>query len=158
MNSPIAQRKQPPPLSPVSAKQTDLNSSFKEDPCKENNTPEKTKSKKKSTSNADGKPKPVVRDLVLSQLYKVISKHHGLAYGTPNSPIYGENNRSSMTRAFQAMDLGEVLDGGATKTVFCDVGSGTGAPSLHAACEYPNLLSYGFELMGYVYSFIPLLC
>ncbi|KAH9255987.1 hypothetical protein BASA81_005763 [Batrachochytrium salamandrivorans] len=80
---------------------------------------------------------------VLSQVYKIITKHHGLAYGTPNSPIYGENNKSSMTRAFKAMGLGE--DEG---VVFCDVGSGTGAPSLHAACEYPGILSYGFELMG----------
>lgn len=87
---------------------------------------------------------PATATSVLSQVYKIITKHHGLAYGTPNSPIYGENNKSSMTRAFKAMGLGDDSEG----AVFCDVGSGTGAPSLHAACEYPGLLSYGFELMG----------
>lgn len=77
----------------------------------------------------------------VKRAYSVIHKQRGLAYGTPFSPIYGENTVNSMRKALVAMGL-------CPGDVFCDVGSGSGAPSIHAACEYPGITAYGFELMG----------
>ena len=86
--------------------------------------------------------KPTPKPTCMSELYRSINRHRSLAGGTPDSPIYGENSKGSLTRAFVAMGLGEA------GSVFCDVGSGAGVPSLQAACEYPGLVSYGFEVMG----------
>lgn len=80
----------------------------------------------------------------IKKTYTLVKQQRGLAYGTPDSPIYGENTEGSMAAAFEAMGLGE-----GHANVFCDVGAGSGAPSLHCAAAYPNVTSsYGIELMG----------
>lgn len=79
----------------------------------------------------------------LRHAYSVIAKYREFAYNTPDSPIYGENTETSMSRVLKEMGVGD-----SPENVFCDVGSGTGAPSIHTACEYPDILCYGFERMG----------
>ncbi len=85
--------------------------------------------------------KKTEEDLIVARAKRYIHRQNSLAYGTPDSPIYGEITENSLKKIYERMEL----DG---NSILCDVGSGTGSPSIYACCRYPGLVSYGFELMG----------
>ena len=84
-------------------------------------------------------------DTSISFLYALFQKHYGSLGGgaSPDEPIYGELTLGSMNKIFTYLKDNCSLD---ERSMFIDIGSGLGKPTLHCANFCNCLVSIGIEI------------